>query len=100
VSVHQQARDYGWQQESFHRTFITIHDQYSWLCVISYFGPPLCCNPEHNVNPMLAATLEAMRAAAKDPDEMIASWGAGEEELMEEYKEIRRAAREKKRNGK
>ena len=44
------------------------------------------------------AELEAMRATAKDLDEMIASWGAGEEELMEEYKEIRQAAREKKRN--
>jgi len=44
------------------------------------------------------AELEAMRAAAKDLDAMIASWSAGEEELMEEYKEIRRASREKKRN--
>jgi hypothetical protein len=44
------------------------------------------------------AELEAMRAAAKDLDAIIASWGAGEEELMEEYKEIRRSAREKKRN--
>ena len=46
------------------------------------------------------AELEAMRAAAKDLDQMIASWGAGEEELMEEYKEIRQAVREKKRNAK
>jgi antitoxin (DNA-binding transcriptional repressor) of toxin-antitoxin stability system len=45
------------------------------------------------------AELDAMRAAAKDLDEMIASWGAGEDELMEEYKEIRRSARAKKRNG-
>ncbi|MCU1237573.1 MAG: hypothetical protein JWP63_5540 [Candidatus Solibacter sp.] len=44
------------------------------------------------------AELEAMRAAAKDLDAMIASWRAGEEELMEEYKGIRRASREKKRN--
>src|SRR6266700_1335326 len=44
------------------------------------------------------AELEAMRAAAKDLDQMIDSWGAGEEELMQEYKEIRGAAREKKRN--
>jgi hypothetical protein len=44
------------------------------------------------------AEVEAMRAAAKDLDEMIATWGAGEDELMEEYKGIRRAAREKKRN--
>ena len=44
------------------------------------------------------AELEAMRAAAKDLDEMIASWGASEDELMEEYKEVRQATREKKRN--
>jgi antitoxin (DNA-binding transcriptional repressor) of toxin-antitoxin stability system len=44
------------------------------------------------------AELEAMRAAAKDLDEMIASWGVGEDELMEEYKQIRRAAREKRRH--
>jgi hypothetical protein len=44
------------------------------------------------------AELEAMRATAKDLDEMIASWGASEEELMEEYKGIRQAVREKKRN--
>lgn len=42
--------------------------------------------------------LDAMRAAAKDLDQMILSWGASEDELMKEYKEIRRAAREKKRN--
>ena len=46
------------------------------------------------------AELEAMRAAAKDLDEMIASWGAGEDELMEEYQGIRRAAQEKKRDAK
>ena len=44
------------------------------------------------------AELQAMRAAAKDLDEMIASWGASEEELMQAYKGIRQAAREKKRN--
>lgn len=44
------------------------------------------------------AEIEAMRAAARDLDEMIASWGASEDDLMEEYKGIRRAAREKKRN--
>jgi hypothetical protein len=44
------------------------------------------------------AELEAMRAAAKDLDEMIASWGATEDELMEEYKQIRQATRQKKRN--
>lgn len=44
------------------------------------------------------AELDAMRAAAKDLDAMIASWGASEDELMDEYKEVRRTAREKKRN--
>jgi hypothetical protein len=44
------------------------------------------------------AELEAMRAAAKDLDEMIASWGASEGELIQEYKQIRRSAREKKCN--
>lgn len=46
------------------------------------------------------AEVEAMRAAAKDLDAMIATWGASEDELMEEYKEIRRSSREKKRNTK
>jgi antitoxin (DNA-binding transcriptional repressor) of toxin-antitoxin stability system len=46
------------------------------------------------------AELEAMRAAAKDLDEMIVSWGASEDELMEEYKTIRQAARAKQRNAK
>jgi antitoxin (DNA-binding transcriptional repressor) of toxin-antitoxin stability system len=46
------------------------------------------------------AELEAMRAAAKDLDEMIASWDLPEDELMEEYNKIRRAARENKRHAK
>ena len=45
------------------------------------------------------AEVQAMRAAAKDLDAMIASWGASEEDLMGEYKQIRQTAREKKRNG-
>ncbi|MBV9300861.1 MAG: prevent-host-death protein [Acidobacteriaceae bacterium] len=44
------------------------------------------------------AELEAMRAAARDLDEMMASWQVSEGELIEEYKAIRRAAGEKKRN--
>jgi hypothetical protein len=44
------------------------------------------------------AELAAMRAAARELDGMIASWGTTEDELMNEYKEIRRAARENKRN--
>ena len=46
------------------------------------------------------AEVEAMRAAAKDLDTMIAAWGASEDELMREHKEIRRASREKKRDTK
>jgi hypothetical protein len=46
------------------------------------------------------AEVEAMRAAAKELDAMIATWGASEDELMQEYKEIRRTSREKTRNGK
>ena len=46
------------------------------------------------------AEVEAMRAAAKHLDAMIATWGASEDELMEEYKEIRQSSREKKRNAK
>jgi antitoxin (DNA-binding transcriptional repressor) of toxin-antitoxin stability system len=46
------------------------------------------------------AEVEAMRAAAKDLDAMIATWGASEDELMDEYKEIRQSSREKKRNAK
>jgi hypothetical protein len=41
-----------------------------------------------------------MRAAAKDLDKMIASWGSTEGELMDEYKQIQRSAREKKRSAK
>ncbi len=44
------------------------------------------------------AELDAMRAAAKDLDKMIASWGASEDELMDDYKGIRQTAREKRRN--
>lgn len=43
------------------------------------------------------AQLAAMRAAARDLDEMIASWGTSEEELMSEYKDIQREARNRKR---
>jgi antitoxin (DNA-binding transcriptional repressor) of toxin-antitoxin stability system len=44
------------------------------------------------------AELDALRAAARDLDGMIASWRASEDELMGEYKEIRRTARARKRN--
>ncbi len=45
------------------------------------------------------AQIEAMRATAKELDAMIASWGATEDELMTDYRQIRRGARENKRNG-
>jgi antitoxin (DNA-binding transcriptional repressor) of toxin-antitoxin stability system len=45
------------------------------------------------------AELAALRAIATDLDVMIASWGATEDDLVKEYKEIRRTAREKKRRG-
>jgi hypothetical protein len=51
--------------------------------------------PAHKRN--RKAELEAMRAAAKDLDAIIASWGASEEKLIQQYKEIRRASRESKR---
>src|SRR5438067_13908726 len=43
------------------------------------------------------AEVEAMRAAAKELDAMIAKWGASEDELMQEYKQLRQTTREKKR---
>lgn len=46
------------------------------------------------------AEVDAMRAAAKELDAMIAAWGASEDELMHEYKEVRSAGREKKRRAK
>jgi antitoxin (DNA-binding transcriptional repressor) of toxin-antitoxin stability system len=46
------------------------------------------------------AEIEAMRAAAKELDAMIAAWGTSENELMGEYSQIRRAGRERKRNSK
>lgn len=46
------------------------------------------------------AEVEAMRAAAKDLDAMIATWGASEDELLKEYKEIRQSSRQKRRKAK
>ncbi len=46
------------------------------------------------------AEVEAMRAAAKELDAMIASWGAPEDDLIDEYKNIRNTARARKRNAK
>ena len=46
------------------------------------------------------AEIEAMRAAAKELDAMIAAWGSSENELMREHRENQHASREKKRNSK
>ena len=46
------------------------------------------------------AEVEATRAAAKELEAMIAAWGATVDELMEQYEEVRRASRDKKRNAK
>ena len=46
------------------------------------------------------AEIEAMRAAAKELDSMIAEWGTNEDELMREYREIQRTSREKRRSSK
>ena len=46
------------------------------------------------------AEVEAMRAAAKELDAMIAAWGASEDELMEEYKALRESGRKKRRDAK
>lgn len=45
------------------------------------------------------AEIEALRAASRDLDAMIAEWGATEEELMDELKVIRQESRNRKRNG-
>jgi antitoxin (DNA-binding transcriptional repressor) of toxin-antitoxin stability system len=42
------------------------------------------------------AQIEAMRAAAREMDAMIASWGSSEEDLMDEYKQIKSTARKSK----
>ncbi len=73
--------------ESEHPLAITRHGE-----TLGFYIPAQKRNKE--------AELIAMRAAAKDLDEMIASWGVAEDTLMEEYKQIRRSAREKKRNAK
>ncbi len=44
------------------------------------------------------AELDAMRAAAKELDSMIESWGLSEDQLMDEAKQIRSEARAKKRH--
>jgi hypothetical protein len=41
------------------------------------------------------AELAALRSAAADLDAIIGAWGSGEDDLVKEYKEIRRTAREK-----
>ena len=58
------------------------------LCDVGFYIPAQKRNRK--------AQIEAMHAAAKELDGMIASWGATEDELMDEYTKIRRVARDKK----
>ena len=44
------------------------------------------------------AEMKAFRAAKKAMDEMVAQWGASEEELVAEVEQLRQKSREKKRN--
>ena len=46
------------------------------------------------------AEVDAMRAAAKELDAMIASWSVPEDDLIEDYKRIRNTVRARKRNAK
>jgi hypothetical protein len=45
------------------------------------------------------AALERVQATSVEADALVQSWGASEEELMAEIESIRRAEREKSRNG-
>lgn len=51
--------------------------------------------PAHKRN--RKAEIDAMRAAASELDAMISGWGASEDDLMREYREINRGGRAKKR---
>ena len=75
-------------------------DAISFSMVSTYVGTPCLVVDSLSTSGLKLSSLEAMGAAAKDLDSLIATWGASEDELMGEYKEIRRAARDKKRNGK
>lgn len=45
-----------------------------------------------------AAQIRALRATAKQLDDLIVSWKTSEEELMSDYKRLRKRSREDKRN--
>lgn len=47
-----------------------------------------------------AAELRSLRAAAQELNDIIATWGTTEEDLMKEYKSLRKSSRQKKRNAK
>jgi hypothetical protein len=42
--------------------------------------------------------IDELNAAKRAVDEMVASWGLSEDELMEEVEKLRQESREKKRN--
>ena len=54
--------------------------------------------PAHKRN--RKAEIDAMRAAASELDAMISGWGASEDDLMREYKQIQSAGRARKRSSK
>ncbi len=45
-----------------------------------------------------AARIRALRAAAKQLDDLILSWNTSEEELMSDYKRLRKQSRQQKRD--
>lgn len=45
-----------------------------------------------------AAQIRALRAAAKQLDDLILSWNTSEEELMSDYKRLRKQSRQHKRD--
>src|SRR5579885_3895083 len=45
-----------------------------------------------------AARIRALRAAAKQLDDLILSWNTSEEELMSDYKRLRKQSRQQKRH--
>jgi hypothetical protein len=119
VAVETSTQSYGWQTAGKDANMCTVSTQMETVKIgIREFRENLADYLE--ANQTLAITrhgetlgfyipaqkrsrkvqLEAMRAAAKELDDMIASWGATEDELMDEYKQIRRSAREAKRNAK
>ena len=81
------------QARFFARTLRTVEEPYEKAEYVHLFYIPAEKRSRK-------AELEAMRAATRNLDEMIASWGATEEELMDHYKAIRRSAPKKRRDAK